>query len=84
MKSLVGKLFYNPEIDRLDIVFEDKSTTYRGLECGNNLEIDIYDKWVPVSVQFDIIKEEWYLYHSDSVRIMQPLDNAKVRIPAER
>jgi len=52
-----GKLFYNRNNDRMDIVFSD-GDTYGGLHCGTCLDVKIKGKYVPTRIEMG---SEWGL-----------------------
>lgn len=53
-----GRLTFDHENDRLDILFEDGSSL-GGLHCGEQLDVLIDHKWVPTRVEYD---KDWYLF----------------------
>jgi len=55
-----GTLFYDMESDRYDIRF-GLEEYYGGLHCGDCFAIKVKNAWIPVRIEFDWEKEEWYL-----------------------
>ena len=55
-----GKLFYNFDIERYDIIF-DSGEYYGGLHCGDCFEIFIYGSWRRISIEYDSVNKEWYI-----------------------
>jgi hypothetical protein len=52
-----GKLFYNPENDRIGIRFND-GTIEDGLHCGQTMEVKINGAWIPTRIE---MSDDWYL-----------------------
>lgn len=57
MNMKYGKLIYNGEFNRLDVLL-DNDSTIGGLHCGDCLEVMLDCKWIPTRVEYD---EDWYL-----------------------
>jgi len=55
--SKAGKLFYNKDNDRMDIVFNN-GNTYGGLHCGTCLDVKIKGKYVQTRIEMG---REWGL-----------------------
>jgi hypothetical protein len=53
-----GKLIYDNDSNRLDVLFDDGSTL-GGFHCGNCLDIQLDSKWIPTRVEYD---KDWHLY----------------------
>ena len=67
-----GRLFYNPKLDRIDIIFDD-GTFYDGLHCGECFDVYINHKWVFTRIE---MSDNWYLVGLKD----QKLIGLKVRI----
>lgn len=53
-----GKLIFNTEDSRLDMILEDGSFL-GGFRCGDRLDILQNNEWIPTRVEYD---KDWYLY----------------------
>jgi hypothetical protein len=53
-----GKLIYDNEINRLDVLFNN-GNTFGGFHCGDCLDILQDNEWIPTRVEYD---NDWYLY----------------------
>lgn len=67
-----GKMFYNRQLDRMDIRFKNGST-YGGLHCGETMDAKINDIWVPTRIE---MSRDWYLIGLKGLE----LDGMTVRI----
>jgi hypothetical protein len=52
-----GKLIYNAEIDRLDMLFKD-GDLLGGFHCGDCIDVKLKDKWISTRIEYD---NGWYL-----------------------
>lgn len=50
MEKLTGKLFYNEDNDRMDILY-DNGDVLGGLHCGETLDVKINDVWIPTRIE---------------------------------
>jgi hypothetical protein len=73
-----GTLFYNAELDRMDIAFSDGY--YNGIHCGECLDMRIYGAWVPVRMEYDHYRRTWYLIGRGNSILDMPLEGRAVRI----
>ena len=82
VKGRTGKLFYDTELERVNISFDD-GTYHDGLRCGDCLEFRTVDfsksrlgdeKWVPTRIEYDHTEKEWYLDGLDGSGEI-PVDN---------
>lgn len=69
-----GIMVYDFGTDRYDIRF-GLEEYYRGLHCGECLEIEMNGKWIPVRIEMD---GDWYLVGAKFVG--QDMLGLKVRI----
>lgn len=53
-----GKLIYNIDSKRLDVLFDDGSLL-GGFHCGDRLDILLENGWISTRVEYD---EDWYLF----------------------
>lgn len=72
-----GKLFYNTELERMDIAFSDGH--YNGIHCGECFDIMVYDTWVPVRMEYDHARREWYLIGRKGTVLDIPLEGLGAR-----
>lgn len=61
----VGNLFYDPEMGRYEIRF-DEDSYYGGLHCGDCFDVKVGDTWVPVRIE---IADDWYLVGLPDVKL---------------
>jgi len=61
----LGALFYDPELDRMDIRFDDQRF-YGGLHCGTPLEVQLNDCWVPTRIEK---ANDWFLVGLSGLRL---------------
>ena len=73
-----GTLFYNAELDRMDIAFSGGH--YDGTHCGECLDVNIYGAWIPVRMEYDGPRCEWYLIGRGNAVLDMPLEGLPVRI----
>ncbi len=72
-----GRLFYNAELERMDIAFSDGY--YNGIHCGGCFDVKIYGAWVPVRMEYDGALREWYLIGRENAVLDIPLEGLVVR-----
>lgn len=53
-----GKLIYNYEIKRLDVLLDNGNTLY-DIHCGDCFDILKDNKWISTRAEYD---NDWYLY----------------------
>ena len=53
-----GKLIYDSDSNRLDVLF-DNGSTFGGFHCGDCLAILLDNAWTPTRVEYD---NDWYLF----------------------
>ena len=75
-----GRLFFNADLGRMDI--DLGGDYYKGLHCGECFDAKILDEWIPVRVEYDHAKKEWYLVHAEGAILDSPLEDLTVRIPS--
>lgn len=57
-----GTMFYDHEVGRMDICFEN-GDTYGGLHCGECLDVEIDGAYVQARMEY--YQKEWYLVGTD-------------------
>lgn len=67
-----GTLFFNSDINRMDILFDD-GETYGGLHCGTCLDAKVDGQWVPTRIEYS---DKWFLVDMPS----KEMGGLKIRI----
>jgi len=56
-----GTVFFNADLDRMDIKFEDSSLG--GFHCGDSFQIYLHCVWEDARIEYDHKRKEWYLIY---------------------
>jgi len=54
-----GKLFYNYDLDRVDILYQD-GREHGGLHAGNVIDVKTRAGWQPMRIEYSADGDDWY------------------------
>jgi hypothetical protein len=68
-----GKLFFNYNRDRMDVMYDD-GTTENGLHCGQCMDVFINGEWKATRLE---MSDDWFLV---GIKGLDTLEGLKVRL----